>query len=93
MTVNVGSFDRLARLIVGAALIAFALGYIAPGTGWNWVGWIGVIADPDRTIRDLPGLQSVRMVNAIRMAASAPPAPSHPSVRRPCAAGRPCRRS
>lgn len=43
MTVNVGSFDRLARLIVGAALIAFALGYIAPSTGWNWAGWIGVI--------------------------------------------------
>jgi hypothetical protein len=43
MTINVGSFDRLARLIVGAALIAFALGYIAPGTEWNWVGWIGVI--------------------------------------------------
>jgi len=43
MTVNVGSFDRLARLILGAVLIAFALGYIAPGTGWNWVGWIGVI--------------------------------------------------
>ena len=43
MTINVGSFDRLARLIVGAALITFALGYIAPGTGWNWLGWIGVI--------------------------------------------------
>ena len=43
MTTNVGIFDRLARLIVGAALIAFALGYIAPGTGWSWVGWIGVI--------------------------------------------------
>ena len=43
MTINVGSFDRLARLIVGAALIAFALGYIAPGTGWNLVGWIGVV--------------------------------------------------
>jgi hypothetical protein len=43
MTVNVGSFDRLARLILGAVLIAFALGYIAPGMGWNWVGWIGVI--------------------------------------------------
>ena len=43
MTINVGSFDRLARLFVGAALIAFALGYIAPGTGWNWVGWIGAI--------------------------------------------------
>ena len=47
MTINVGSFDRLARLIVGAALIAFALGYIAPGTEWNWAGWIGVI--PIRT--------------------------------------------
>jgi sulfite exporter TauE/SafE len=43
MTVNVGSFDRLARLILGAVLIAFALGYIAPGMGWNWAGWIGVI--------------------------------------------------
>lgn len=43
MTINMGSFDQLARLIVGAALIAFALGYIAPGTGWNLVGWIGVV--------------------------------------------------
>ena len=43
MAVNVGSFDRLARLILGAVLIAFALGYFAPGMGWNWVGWIGVI--------------------------------------------------
>jgi sulfite exporter TauE/SafE len=38
-----GSFDRVARLIVGVVLIAFALGYLAPGTGWNWLGWIGVI--------------------------------------------------
>jgi sulfite exporter TauE/SafE len=43
MSVNVGTFDRLARIIVGLALIAFALGLIAPGTGWNWVGWIGVL--------------------------------------------------
>ena len=43
MTVNVGTFDRIARIIVGLALIAFALGLIAPGTGWNWVGWIGVL--------------------------------------------------
>ena len=43
MTANVGTFDRIARLIVGVALIAFALGYLAPGTGWNWVGWIGVV--------------------------------------------------
>ncbi|HZD91882.1 MAG TPA: DUF2892 domain-containing protein [Pseudolabrys sp.] len=40
---NVGLFDRVARVIVGAALIAFALGYIAPGTSWAWVGWVGVV--------------------------------------------------
>jgi hypothetical protein len=24
-------------------LLAFALGYLAPGTGWNWLGWIGAV--------------------------------------------------
>ncbi len=43
MTVNVGTFDQIARVIVGVVLITFALGYLAPGTGWNWVGWIGVV--------------------------------------------------
>ncbi len=43
MSVNVGTIDRIARIIVGLALIAFALGYIAPGTSWSWVGWIGVV--------------------------------------------------
>jgi membrane-associated protease RseP (regulator of RpoE activity) len=43
MSLNVGTFDRIARIIIGLALIAFVLGYIAPGTGWNWVGWIGVV--------------------------------------------------
>ena len=43
MSANVGMLDRLARVIVGLALIAFALGLFAPGTGWNWVGWIGVV--------------------------------------------------
>jgi sulfite exporter TauE/SafE len=42
MTENVGTLDRIARIVVGVALIVFALGYIAPGTGWSWVGWIGV---------------------------------------------------
>jgi predicted Co/Zn/Cd cation transporter (cation efflux family) len=42
MTTNVGTIDRIIRLLAGAALIAFALGYILPATGWNWVGWIGV---------------------------------------------------
>ena len=43
MTLNVGMIDRIARIVVGIALIAFALGYIAPGTSWAWVGWIGVV--------------------------------------------------
>jgi sulfite exporter TauE/SafE len=43
MSVNVGTLDRIARIVIGLVLIAFALGYIAPGTGWNWVGWIGVV--------------------------------------------------
>ena len=43
MTTNVGTIDRIARIVLGIALIAFALGFIAPGTGWNWVGWIGVL--------------------------------------------------
>ncbi len=34
MTANVGTIDRIARVIIGIALIAFALGYIAPGTSW-----------------------------------------------------------
>jgi len=43
MSANVGMIDRLARIVVGIALIAFALGFIAPGTSWAWVGWIGVV--------------------------------------------------
>jgi hypothetical protein len=43
MTINVGTFDRIARVLIGIALIAFALGCLAPGTVWNWVGWIGAV--------------------------------------------------
>lgn len=43
MTVNMGFLDRAARVLVGLALLAFALGLIWPNTGWNWIGWIGVL--------------------------------------------------
>jgi hypothetical protein len=43
MTKNVGSLDRLLRIVVGLALIAYAIPIGFPSTGWNWVGWIGVI--------------------------------------------------
>lgn len=43
MTANVGMFDRVIRIVVGILLIAFALRLGFPETGWNWIGWIGVI--------------------------------------------------
>lgn len=43
MTVNVGSLDRILRIIVGIVLIAYAIPLGFPVTGWNWVGWIGVV--------------------------------------------------
>ena len=43
MKTNVGTLDRILRVVVGLALIAFALGFIAPGAGYNWLGWIGVV--------------------------------------------------
>ena len=43
MFANVGSFDRIARVIIGLLLIAYAIPLGFAHTGWNWVGWIGVI--------------------------------------------------
>lgn len=40
MTMNVGSVDRILRIIIGVALIAYAIW----GTGsYTWLGWIGVV--------------------------------------------------
>lgn len=43
MPVNVGTIDRALRIIAGLALIAFALGYIAPGSPYAVWGWIGIV--------------------------------------------------
>ncbi|WP_293854915.1 DUF2892 domain-containing protein [uncultured Alsobacter sp.] len=43
MTRNVGGFDRLLRFYVGLAMIACALPFWAPQTGWNWIGWFGIV--------------------------------------------------
>jgi len=43
MTKNVGLFDRAVRIVVGLVLVAYALRLGFPETGWNWVGWIGVV--------------------------------------------------
>jgi hypothetical protein len=43
MTANVGSIDRIARIVIGLLLIAYAIPLGFAPTGWNWVGWIGVV--------------------------------------------------
>jgi hypothetical protein len=40
---NVGSIDRIARVVVGLVLIAYAIPIGFHHTGWNWTGWIGVV--------------------------------------------------
>jgi len=42
MTTNVGIVDRIVRVLVGLALIAWALGYI-PNAGASMWGWIGLV--------------------------------------------------
>jgi hypothetical protein len=43
MSVKVGTIDRVLRIVIGLALIAFAIPLGFPQTGWNWLGWIGVV--------------------------------------------------
>ena len=43
MPANMGPIDRVARLAIGLTLIAYAIPLGFPPTGWNWVGWIGVV--------------------------------------------------
>ena len=43
MNTNVGGIDKILRIIIGLALIAYAIPLGFPATGWNWVGWIGII--------------------------------------------------
>ena len=41
MNTNIGPLDRVLRLILGGALIGFAL--LAKETPYSYLGWIGVI--------------------------------------------------
>ena len=43
MNINIGPIDRAIRALIGIALIAYAIPFGFPETGWNWVGWIGVV--------------------------------------------------
>jgi hypothetical protein len=41
MSVNIGTLDRILRLVIGAALLYFA--FFAQRNGYNWIGWLGII--------------------------------------------------
>ena len=43
MQKNMGTVDRTLRVVIGVLLVAYAIPIGFPATGWNWVGWIGVI--------------------------------------------------
>ena len=43
MVTNVGGLDRILRIVLGLVLIAYAIPLGFPHTGWNFVGWIGVV--------------------------------------------------
>jgi hypothetical protein len=43
MSRNVGGIDKWLRIIVGVLLIAYAIPIGFSATGWNWVGWIGIV--------------------------------------------------
>jgi Protein of unknown function (DUF2892) len=55
MSVNVGSIDRMLRVVIGLALIAFAIPLGFPQTGWNWIGWIGVVPIITAIVGNCPG--------------------------------------
>lgn len=41
MTMNMGMIDRVVRVVLGLALLWYAL--FAAASGYNWIGWIGVV--------------------------------------------------
>lgn len=43
MSKNIGTIDRILRVIVGLVLVAYAIPLGFHHTGWNWVGWIGLV--------------------------------------------------
>ncbi len=40
---NIGPVDRVFRSAIGFVLIAYAIPRGFAPTGWNWVGWIGIV--------------------------------------------------
>ena len=43
MNPNVGTADKVARIVIGLVLIAWAIPLGFPKTSYNWIGWIGIV--------------------------------------------------
>ena len=43
MPVNIGTLDQYVRIVVGLALIAYALQDGLAILGWHWLGLVGVV--------------------------------------------------
>lgn len=43
MAQNIGMIDRLLRVVVGLALLAYALQFIGVGSPYSWLGWFGAV--------------------------------------------------
>ena len=54
MKANIANLDRIIRVVVGLVLLAYALRIGFPDTGWNWVGWIGVVPILTALVRVCP---------------------------------------
>jgi hypothetical protein len=67
---NVGFIDRAVRIVIGVILIAYAIPIGFPSTGWNWVGWIGVVPLLTGVFGICPAYSLVGLSTCSRKAAS-----------------------
>jgi hypothetical protein len=54
MPVNVGTIDQYARIVVGLALVAYALQDGPSIQGWHWAGLIGLVLLATAFFRSCP---------------------------------------
>ncbi len=51
---NVGTLDRIVRVVLGLVLVAYAIPLGFENTGWNWIGWIGIVLVLSAVFRNCP---------------------------------------
>jgi hypothetical protein len=54
MRINVGTTDRIVRVAIGLALVAYALPLGVASVGWHWVGLVGMVLILTALFRNCP---------------------------------------